>query len=164
MAGASTGNFGIVTAVQAAPLTARQALSRCPDLDAARACPAVARAFMAGRASGPETDARIVNLVLALADAVQDPGITTPICRNTADGLRTLARGISNARRARQVRSLANDLCGGSRGVGAGGPPASIFSGGSGKKAGGDNLDDTADTDPSGRIREDLCQLPGGCP
>ena len=95
----------------AAVLTVRQVLTQCPDIAAARACPAVATEFLASRAPGPASDAQIVNLVVALAEAGQTPKVPMPVCLNVADGLRVLAGGVSNAGQAQQIRDIADALC-----------------------------------------------------
>jgi hypothetical protein len=54
--------------------------------------------------------------------------VTLEMCLNTADGMRVLATGMSNAGQAQQVRDIADALCDGTRtaaiGRGAGSPPA----------------------------------------
>lgn len=127
--GASLGMFSLAGAAQAQVLTVRQVVSQCPDLRAASACPGVATAFLAGRSAGSQTDAQIVNLVLALADAVQNPAVTMPICLDTAEGMLVLAGGMSNPGQAQQIRDIADGLCENTQtaatgGAGGSNPPA----------------------------------------
>lgn len=161
-AGALAVGLSTVTATHA--LTIKQALSQCPDVPAARACRAVAAAFLAERIAGPKTDAQIVNLVRALADAAERPNVSLRVCRNTADGMKVLARGMTNGKQARQVIGLANDLCDAkSAGVPRLGPPASIAGGIVIKKPKGDLAPDVAADDTADdTLGDTTCHR--GCP
>jgi hypothetical protein len=94
-------------------MTVRQVLAECPDIDAASACPGVATQYLASRP--PRSDAQIVNLVLDLAAAAQQPRVTMEACLDTAEGMLVLADGVSNAGQATQIRDIAEALCLGTR-------------------------------------------------
>ena len=129
-------------------MTVGMVLAECPDIPGAVACPGVATEFLA---SAPTpSDAQIVNLVLALAEAAQQPAVTMPICLNTADGLLVLADGVENDGQAAQIRDIAASLCVGATtaAIGGGGAPGPFDSLSS--------SDDDDDVAPLGDDEDDL--------
>jgi hypothetical protein len=102
---------GSTSLTQAQVLTVRQVLSDCPDTAQAQACTSLADRFVTAREPGPQRDAQIVSLVLAIAEAAQQPGVPMPACLNAADGLRVLADGVQNVGQAQQIRDIADALC-----------------------------------------------------
>src|SRR5690606_10319395 len=97
--------------VSAQVLTVQMVLSDCPDIPQAQACPGLAEQFVDARSPGSQRDAQIVNLVLAIAEAAQQPRVPMPSCLNAADGLRVLADGVGNAGQEKQIRDIADSLC-----------------------------------------------------
>lgn len=103
------------TPASAQVIPASQVLADCPDVPAAQACPALAAAFLGNRAPTVRRDGRIVNLVVAIAEAAQQPRVPRRACLNAADGLRVLATGVTKEEQATQINDIADALCIGSR-------------------------------------------------
>jgi hypothetical protein len=113
---------GIATPSSAQVISASQVLSDCPDVPAAQACPGLATAFLGNAAPTTRRDGRIVNLVVAIAEAAQQPRVPRRSCLNAADGLRVLATGVTTDEQAQQINDIADALCRGSRTAAIGGP------------------------------------------
>ena len=140
-------------AVQAQQFTTiSQVLGVCPDLDQARDCPPAASGFLG---TGPRSDVEISTLALTLAQAGQFPRVPMPVCLNTADGIRVLARGANTAATARQLNDIADSLClgGGTAAIPAATPPepaVSLASEGSDEDTSPSNGGDTNGGDTNG--------------
>ncbi len=111
-------------------LTIAQVLRSCPDLDQARDCPDAAAGFLG---AGARSDVEISTLALNLAQSGRFPRVPLPVCLNTADGIRVLARGANSGATTRQLNNIADSLClgGGTAaipGATAPGPAASLVS------------------------------------
>jgi hypothetical protein len=109
---ASLTAFGFSTPSSAQVISVSQALTECPDLALAQACPSVATEFLDGRAPGTPRNGEIVNLVVAIAEAAQQDSVPRRVCLNAAEGLRVLANGVTDdADEASQINDIADALC-----------------------------------------------------